>query len=347
MSQPTTPQSARPARPGYTRRATSSANFVNQLKHLQQNGSPSPPSEETVTGADGKPVTIKNTNLSFSLPADSSTLIPTADITLVATLAYNPTTPVHPEDASSPAPERQDLLYGRGVSDMAIYSFIEILRQLTIPWKASRSFHRRLSDNVVEIHTSRPESLSLSELRRHFNIYQFEQQWNIIATLQPNDIWRTHKRLVVFDLDSTLIMHETIDELAKFVGVEKEVSAITARAMNGELDFTASLKERCKLLNGVPSGVWEELQKVVEFTPGARELARALKVLGYKTAVVSGGFVPLAEWVRAELGLDYAFANQVSCKCVPLILKISGTLDRWLMVLFSAGGERRWETTYW
>lgn len=82
--------------------------------------------------------------------------------------------------------------------------------------------------------------------------------------------------------------------------------------MNGELDFSESLKARVKLLAGVHEDVFEKLKSVITIAPGARELCRALKRLGYKTAVLSGGFQPLAEWLKGELGLDYAVANHVS-----------------------------------
>lgn len=89
--------------------------------------------------------------------------------------------------------------------------------------------------------------------------------------------------------------------------------AITSRAMNGELDFTASLRHRVALLKGAPADIFEKVKSAITITPGARELCRALKRLGYKTAVLSGGFAPLAQWLAGELGLDYAFANHVSC----------------------------------
>lgn len=81
--------------------------------------------------------------------------------------------------------------------------------------------------------------------------------------------------------------------------------------MNGEIDFTESLRQRVALLEGVPSDVFEKLKSVITFTPGARELTRALKTLGFKLAVLSGGFMPLANYVKEELGLDYAHANTV------------------------------------
>lgn len=118
--------------------------------------------------------------------------------------------------------------------------------------------------------------------------------------------------LAVFDMDSTLIQQEVIDELARKVGKYEQVAAVTEAAMRGELDFEASLRARVKHLRGVPVSIWDELKTdIISFTPGARELTKVLKHLGWKLAVLSGGFMPLATWVRDELGLDYAYANQL------------------------------------
>lgn len=134
--------------------------------------------------------------------------------------------------------------------------------------------------------------------------------------VQPNDdeddSLARAPRLVVFDMDSTLIEQECIDLLASYAGVEAEVSAITRRAMNGELDFTASLAARVALLKGLPESVFEEVRKRITFAPGARELCRALKKLGATMAVISGGFVPLASYVQKELGIDYMHSNNLA-----------------------------------
>jgi phosphoserine phosphatase len=129
--------------------------------------------------------------------------------------------------------------------------------------------------------------------------------------MQPDSVMRRYKRLAVFDMDSTLIQEEAIDEIARKVGVEADVSAITERAMNGELDFATSLRERCSLLRNVPSTVFEELRDIITLSPGAKELVTALKRLGYKTAVLSGGFTPLTSWLAEQLGLNYAHANHL------------------------------------
>ena len=142
-------------------------------------------------------------------------------------------------------------------------------------------------------------------------VSKFEREWNVQVVMQQDSVMRRYKRLAIFDMDNTLIQQEAIDEIARKVGMEAEVSAITERAMNGELDFAASLRARCSLLRGVPSTVFEELQSTITLSPGAKELVIALKRLGYKTAVLSGGFTPLTSWLADQLGLNYAYANHL------------------------------------
>ena len=197
------------------------------------------------------------------------------------------------------------------LSDTCLHSTREFLRKL-FP-KASVTF-KPLADHVSEASILIAQPLNLLELRqaKADDILAFEKQWEVEIVFQREGAFRRHKRLAVFDMDSTLIQQEVIDEIARKIGVEDKVSAITARAMNGELDFTASLKERVALLKGVPATVFEELRSVITLTPGAKELVHALKRLGYKTAVLSGGFTPLTGWLGKEvLGLDYCYANHL------------------------------------
>jgi len=143
-------------------------------------------------------------------------------------------------------------------------------------------------------------------------IYRFEREWNVDVILQADTVLRRYPRLVVFDMDSTLIEQEVIDLIAASIGVEDKVSAITARAMNGELDFSSSFKERVKLLKGVEADIFTKLRTVITPTKGVKELIRGLKRMGVKTAVFSGGFIPLTQWLADHLGLDYAFANTIA-----------------------------------
>ncbi len=120
---------------------------------------------------------------------------------------------------------------------------------------------------------------------------------------------RRAKRLVVLDVDSTLVQGEGIDELAKLAGVEHEVAAITADAMAGRLDFTESLLARVALLRGLEVAQVYRVRDSMQLTPGARTLVRTLKRLGYTVGVVSGGFTHFTDRFVAELGLDFAAAN--------------------------------------
>ena len=156
----------------------------------------------------------------------------------------------------------------------------------------------------------------IRELRAKPSFTAFEKATNaslvILPTPSTQDFSRP-LRLAVFDMDSTLIQQEVIDELAAMKNLGSLVSSITERAMRGELDFAASLKERCKLLEGIAAPeVWETLKGRIQFAEGARELCGDLKRRGVKMAVLSGGFQQMADWVKAELDLDYAFANHVS-----------------------------------
>jgi phosphoserine phosphatase len=150
------------------------------------------------------------------------------------------------------------------------------------------------------------------QLRESASIDLFEKKHGLQVAIQKHDIFRRYKRLAIFDMDSTLIQQEVIDEIARRLGVQDKVSAITERAMNGELDFAASLRERCALLRGVPATVFDELKAVISLSPGAADLVRALKKLGCKTAVLSGGFTPLTSWLAGQLGLDHAHANHLA-----------------------------------
>ncbi len=119
------------------------------------------------------------------------------------------------------------------------------------------------------------------------------------------------KRIVVADLESTIIENEMLDELADFVGLRAHVAEITRRAMNGELDFTAALRERVALLRGLPAAVLDEAAGRIRLTPGARALVATSRAAGVRTALVSGGFTVFAERVAAELGFDRIVANRL------------------------------------
>uniref|UniRef100_A0A1I7XX77 Phosphoserine phosphatase n=1 Tax=Steinernema glaseri TaxID=37863 RepID=A0A1I7XX77_9BILA len=137
------------------------------------------------------------------------------------------------------------------------------------------------------------------------------QELNVDIAFQQDSLFRRNRRLAVFDMDSTLIEAEVIDELAKAAGVGEQVSEITERAMRGELDFRASFKERLALLKGLDVNVLDEIGASLRLTEGAEVLFAELKRLGYKTAILSGGFTYFAKQLQAKLGIDYVFANEL------------------------------------
>jgi phosphoserine phosphatase len=131
------------------------------------------------------------------------------------------------------------------------------------------------------------------------------------VAVQDGGLYRRAKRLIVMDVDSTLIQGEVIEMLAAHAGREEEVAAVTEQAMRGELDFTESLVHRVKALEGLPASALDEVYDAIEFAPGARTLVRTLKRLGYQFAIVSGGFSQITDKLAAELGIDYAKANEL------------------------------------
>lgn len=158
----------------------------------------------------------------------------------------------------------------------------------------------------------RGEPSDIQRMRSEF--LQMATQLNVDIAFQQDNAFRRTRRLVCFDMDSTLIQHEVIDELAIAAGVGDQVAAITERAMNGELDFTASFKARVALLKGLDISVLEGIAHSLKLTEGAEQLIRTLKLLGYKTAILSGGFNYFGEYLQKKLGIDYVFANDLAVK---------------------------------
>ncbi|MGO9139953.1 MAG: phosphoserine phosphatase SerB [Streptosporangiaceae bacterium] len=129
--------------------------------------------------------------------------------------------------------------------------------------------------------------------------------------VQPGGLYRRSLRLIVMDVDSTLLQDEAIDLLAEKAGCAAEVAELTAAAMRGEADFTESLHQRVALLAGLEASAIDEVLTTLRLAPGARTLIRTLKRLGYRCGAVSGGFTQFTDWLTAELGLDYSAANQL------------------------------------
>jgi phosphoserine phosphatase len=129
--------------------------------------------------------------------------------------------------------------------------------------------------------------------------------------VQPANLLRHSMRLVVIDVDSTLIQGEVIEMLAAHVGLEERVAAITAAAMHGELDFEQALRERVELLAGLDASVLDEVYEGLVLNPGVRTLVRTLRRLGYRFALVSGGFSQITDRLAEDLGIHYSKANEL------------------------------------
>ncbi|MBC3846442.1 phosphoserine phosphatase SerB [Winogradskyella echinorum] len=134
---------------------------------------------------------------------------------------------------------------------------------------------------------------------------------DVDIAFQEDNIFRRNRRLVCFDMDSTLIQTEVIDELAERAGVGNEVKAITESAMQGEIDFNESFKKRMKLLKGLSEDVLKDVAKNLPITKGARRLIDTLHSYGFKTAILSGGFTYFGHYLQEKLDIDYVYANQL------------------------------------
>ena len=130
-------------------------------------------------------------------------------------------------------------------------------------------------------------------------------------SFQKDDIYRRSRRLICFDMDSTLVHTECIDELAARAGVGDQVKAITARAMRGEIDFTESFTQRVALLKGLDVNVMEEIAHNLPFNEGLERMMKILKMVGYKTAILSGGFTFFGKYLQQKFGFDYVYANEL------------------------------------
>jgi phosphoserine phosphatase len=151
----------------------------------------------------------------------------------------------------------------------------------------------------------------------------------IDVAVQRGGLHRRALRLIVMDVDSTLIRDEVIDLLAARAGCAGEVAKVTGAAMRGELDFAASLRERVGLLAGLPAGVLDEVRRELRLTAGAETLVRTLRGLGYKSGIVSGGFTEVIAPLAAELGIDYVAANSLEISGGKLTGGLSGpVIDR-------------------
>ena len=149
---------------------------------------------------------------------------------------------------------------------------------------------------------------------------------NIDIAVQEDNVYRRNRRLVCFDMDSTLIEQEVIDELAREAGIGAQVAEITERAMQGELDFQQSFRARVALLKGLDASVLPKIAERLTITEGAERLISTLKLLGYRTAILSGGFQYFAEYLQKKLGIDEVHANILDVQDGVVTGEVKGTI---------------------
>ena len=185
----------------------------------------------------------------------------------------------------------------------------------------------RLSEGLlasVEVHAQLQAGRDREALKRSLLAVATKKGFDV--SLQRESLYRRSKRMVVMDMDSTLIRIEVIDELARAAGVGDAVAKITERAMQGEMDYDESLRQRVGLLKGLDVAVLDRIAGELPLTDGAETLIRVLKRLGYKTAVISGGFSRAAEALKRRLGIDYAFSNNLEVESGKLTGRVAGPI---------------------
>ena len=170
--------------------------------------------------------------------------------------------------------------------------------------------HKNPRASIQMAVTGRP--LDFVGMRGRF--MEISRESGIDISFHVDNIYSKNRKLVVFDMDSTLIQAEVIDELAKLAGVEKKVAAITESAMQGEIDFKESFIRRVALLKGLETSRLEELTRNLPLSEGAGLVTRTLKGLGFKLGILSGGFTFVGEYLKEKLGFDYVYANTLDVK---------------------------------
>lgn len=176
----------------------------------------------------------------------------------------------------------------------------------------------------LEVMTEVPVGLELKATKQ--KLIDVSTNHRVDMAFIKDNVFRRSKRLIVFDMDSTLIQTEVIDEIADEAGVGPQIREITERAMNGEMDFDESLKARVSQLKGLKADKLDEILNRLPLTPGVEDFIKTVKSLGYQVALISGGFTYFANALKQKLGLDYAFANELEIINGELTGNITGTI---------------------
>lgn len=208
-------------------------------------------------------------------------------------------------------------LLGRTVNAQQIADVTDIIFRYGLNIDAIRRLTGRMPLEGVDEHAAKScieisvRGILDNEARNHFKDDLMSLAGGLDISFQKDDIYRRSRRLVCFDMDSTLVHAECIDELAERAGVGAEVKAITESAMRGEIDFNESFKRRVALLKGLDESVMEDIAKSLPYNEGLERMMKILKMVGYKTAILSGGFTYFGKYLQQKFGFDYVYANEL------------------------------------
>jgi phosphoserine phosphatase len=230
--------------------------------------------------------------------------------------------------SDAPYPAIAVTLLGSGGLGSALARLVEVMKGLGLEVAETRSVGERTKHGVELLVSASPGgelgAVELQALSR--KILEASRGLDVDVAVQRNDFFRKNRRLVCLDVDSTFVQGEFIDELAELAGVKPAVAEITSRAMRGELDFQAALRERVALLAGLPMERALTLCERFVLSPGAEDLARALRRLGVRVGLVSGGFDFFVDRLRSRFELDFAFANQLEVENERLTGRVLGAI---------------------
>lgn len=176
--------------------------------------------------------------------------------------------------------------------------------------------------NILELRVTINEDSNFTKIKTE--IIDIASNFKVDISVVKDNVFRFNKRLIIFDMDSTLIQTEVIEELSKIVGSQNEVIKITELAMNGEIDFEESLRKRVSTLKGITPKDIIKIQESLPLTQGVHKFIKIVKSLGLKVGVISGGFTPFTNYLKDKLKLDYAFANNLA---VDNTGKLTGELE--------------------
>ncbi len=212
---------------------------------------------------------------------------------------------------------------GKKIDSKALMEFTQTVAELDInilriEQLDSGDYH--VLEFVIGMHDDLPSSKLMSRL------VQFKENRGVDIAIQEDTMFRRNKRLIVMDADMTFLQCEVIDEMGRLAGVEDQMKAITQEAMAGNIDFQEALRTRVALLKGLPVSKLEKLRENIPLTPGAKILVKILKHLGYKIAIVSGGFQFFIEHLKNKYGLDYGFANELGIEDGKLTGEVKGEI---------------------